>query len=129
MITQYKVQKDVGGYNNFGLQVSNTKFSASLAATTDTTLTVPGGSSMGVPAGRKNRFLAIVTVEYGEEVWFAVNTAASPPAGGSFASTDAEQIISTQDFAREVLAGDVLHFYSVPGNVDVSVIFYAMPAS
>lgn len=128
MITQYRIQKDVGGYNNFGLLLSNTKYSADLAATTDTTLTVPGGTSMGTPVGIKNRFLAIVHVEFGEEVWFAVNTTAAPPAGATFAATDSELIVSTQDFAREVKAGDVLHFYSVPG-AEVSVILYALPCN
>lgn len=49
MITQYKIQKDVGGYNNFGLQVSNAKYSATLAAATDTTLTVPFSQGGGAP--------------------------------------------------------------------------------
>ena len=129
MITQYKIQKDVGGYNNFGLQVSNTKYSATLAAATDTTLTVPSASAMGVPVGQKSHILALVTVEYGEEVWFALNATAAAPVGGTFAATNSEQIVGGQDFAREVVGGDVLHFFNTSGNVDVSVVFYALPAS
>lgn len=128
MITPYKIERDIAGYNGFGLQPSNLKFSADLAATTDTTLTIPDGASLGMPGATKNRFLAIIKVEWGEEVWFAMNATAAVPAGASFAETDSELIVSTQDFAREVVAGDVLHFFSTPG-AEVSVVLYTLPAN
>jgi hypothetical protein len=131
-ITQYKIQKDVAGYNGYGLQFSNTKYSATLAASTDTTLTVPVTGSMGAALNTVNKFLAIISVynttEEGE-VWCANNVTAAVPAGSSFASSNSEMIVQNKDFAREVKAGDVLHFITGQTGTDVSVIFYALPAN
>lgn len=128
-ITQYKLQKDVAGYNGFGLQFSNTKFSASLAASTDTTLAVPLGSSMGTALNTVNKFLAVVQVEANASVWCALNETAAVPAGASFAATDSELIIGSEYYAREVKAGDTLHFLAPVADTDISVMFYAMPAN
>lgn len=128
-ITQYKLQKDVAGYNGFGLQVSNSKWTASLAASTDTTLTVPSAGSMGAPLNSVNRFIAIITVEPGGSAWFALNAVAAIPAGGTFAASTSELIVGGQYFAREVKAADVLHFFTATASTDVSVVFYALPAS
>jgi hypothetical protein len=132
MITQYKIQKDVAGYNGYGLQFSNSKFSVTLSVTTDTTLAVPLAGSMGAPLDTVNKFLAVISVynATGEgEVWCANNATAAKPAGSSFAATTSDMIVQNKDYAREVKAGDVLHFYSPVADTDVSVIFYALPAN
>ena len=132
MITQYKIQKDVAGYNGYGLQFSNTKFSATLAASTDTSVTVPLAGSMGAALNSVNKYLAVITVynATGEgEVWCANNTTATVPAGASFAATNSDLIVQNRDYAREVKAGDVLHFITGQTGTDVSVIFYALPAN
>lgn len=128
-ITQYKLQKDVAGYNGFGLQFSNTKFSASLAATTDTTVDVPLGSSMGAALNTVNKFLAVIQVEGNASVWCALNATAAVPAGTTFAATNSELIIGGQYYAREVKAGDVLHFLAPVAATDISIMFYAMAAN
>ena len=131
-ITQYKIQKDVAGYNGFGLQFSNQKYSATLSANTDTTLTVPLVGSMGAALDTVNKFLAIVQVfdATGEgEVWCANNKTAAVPAGSSFAATNSDLIVQNKDYAREVKAGDVMHFLSPVGSTDICVIFYALPAN
>lgn len=125
----YKLKKDIAGYNGFGLPFSDQKYSASLAATTDTTLTVPSGSALGAPLNTVNKFLAVITVEDGGDVWIANGATAAVPAGATFATTTSELIVGGEYFAREVNAGDVLHFYTATGNTDVSVVFYCMPAS
>jgi len=129
MTTQYKLQKDIAGYNGFGLPVSDQKYSASLALTTDTTLTVPSTGSMGAALNTVNRFIAVIQVEANATVWFAVNATAAVPAGTTFATVSSELIIGSQYFAREVKAGDVLHFIAPVAATDVSVVFYALPAS
>ena len=131
-ITQYKIQKDVAGYNGYGLQFSNIKFSATLASATDTTLTVPIIGSMGAALDTVNKYLAIVSIynATGEgEVWCANNATAAVPAGSSFAATTSDMIVQNKDYAREVKAGDILHFLSPVAETDVSVIFYALPAN
>ena len=83
MTTQYKLQKDVAGYNGFGLPPCDQKFSASLAATTDTTLTVPSSGALGAPLNQVNRFLAVIQVEANLSVWLAINATAAVPVGGT----------------------------------------------
>lgn len=130
MTTLYKLQKDVEGFNGFGLPVSDQKYSATLTASTDTTLTAPSGVAIGAPVSTaNNRFLAIVQVEYGEEAWMAVNATAAVPAGATLAATTSELIVGGQYFARQVNGGDVLHFITSGTDVDISVVFYSLPAS
>ncbi len=129
MTTQYKLQKDVAGYNGWGLPFSDLKFSASLAITTDTTLTVPSSGSIGAPLNQVNRFLAVINVEANLSVWCALNATAAVPGGAGFAATTSDLIIGGQYYAREVKAGDVLHFLAPTAGTDVSVLFYALPAS
>lgn len=128
MTTQYKLQKDVAGYNGFGLPFSDQKYSASLAATTDTTLTVPSSAAIGAPLNSNNRFLAVIKVKANISVWCALNGTAAVPVGATFASTTSELIVGGQDYAREVKGGDVLHFFTPTASTEVSVVFYALPA-
>lgn len=129
MTTQYKLQKDVAGYNGFGLQFSDQKYSASLAVTTDTTLTVPSSGSIGAPLNNINKFLAVIQVEANATVWCALNATAAVPAGATFAATNSDLIIGSEYYAREVKAGDVLHFFAPVASTDVCVMFYALPAN
>lgn len=129
MTTQYKLQKDVAGYNGFGLQFCDQIFSASLAASTDTTLTVPLTGSMGAALNTVNKFLAIVQVEANLSVWFALNEAAAAPVGATFAATTSDLIIGTQYYGVEVKAGDTMHFLAETAGTDIMVKFYALPAN
>ncbi len=58
-------------------------------------------------------------------MWVALNATAAVPAGGTFASTTSE-LIGYMPLCREVVAGDVLHFYSASATQDVSVVLYAV---
>lgn len=129
MAILYKLQKDVQGYNGWGLPFTDLKFSASLAANTDTTVTVPSSGAIGAPLNTVNRFLAVVNVKANISVWCANNTTAAVPAGNSFAATTSDLIVGSEYWAREVKAGDVLHFITATAATDISVLFYALPAS
>lgn len=129
MTTQYKLQKDVAGYNGFGLPFCDQKFSASLAITTDTTLTVPVNAAMGQALNSISRWLAVIQVEANLSVWFALNATAAVPAGSTFAATTSDLIIGTEYYGVEVKAGDVMHFLAPAAGTDILVKFYAMPAS
>lgn len=128
MTTQYKLQKDVVGYNGFGLPFSDLKFSASLAITTDTSLTVPLKGAMGVPLNSVNKWLAIIQVEANLSVWFALNATAAVPAGTTFAATTSDLILGTEYYGVQVKAGDVMHFLAPVAGTDILVKFYALPA-
>ena len=69
MITPYTSQQPV---DDFGLLFASLKYSASLAATTDTTLTVPS---------KAQRYKAVIKVESNGLVWVALNATAAVPAG------------------------------------------------
>lgn len=103
--------------NDFGLPFSTTRYSANLAATTDTSLTVPGVAP---------RYKAVITVESGGDVWMALNGTAAVPAGGSFAATTSELITGSNYKCREVRKGDVIHFYTATADTTVSVVFYTL---
>ena len=129
MTTQYKLQKDVAGYNGFGLQFCDQKWSASLAATTDTSLTVPINGAMGQALNSVNKWLAVIQVKANASVWFALNATAAVPAGTTFALTTSDLIIGSQYYGVEVKAGDVMHFLAPVAVTDILVKFYALPAN
>ena len=129
MATQYKLQKDVAGYNGFGLQFCDQKWSASLAITTDTSLTVPTNGAVGQALNSVNKWLAIIQVEANLSVWFALNATAAVPAGSSFALTTSDLIIGSEYYGVEVKAGDVMHFFAPTAGTDILVKFYALPAN
>ena len=129
MTTQYKLQKDVAGYNGFGLQFCDQKFSASLAITTDTTLTVPINGAIGQALNSVNKWLAVIQVEANLSVWFALNATAAVPAGSTFAATTSDLIIGSEYYGVEVKAGDVMHFFAPVAGTDIMVKFYALPAN
>ena len=129
MATQYKLQKDVAGYNGFGLQFSDQKYSASLAASTDTTLTVPTNAAMGQALDIISKWIAVIQVEANLSVWFALNAVATVPVGGTFALTASDLIIGTEYYGVEVKAGDVMHFLAPTAGTDILVKFYALPAN
>lgn len=129
MTTQYKLQKDVAGYNGFGLQFCDQKYSASLAITTDTSLAVPLNGAMGQALNSVNKWLAVIQVEANLSVWFALNATAAVPASSSFALTTSDLILGTESYGVEVKAGDVMHFFAPTAGTDIMVKFYALPAN
>src|SRR5882757_3214691 len=118
MATSFAMTRDVNGFNGFGLPFSIDKYSADLVTLTDTTLAVPGTAAMGaITSTTYNKFIAIFSYEPGSSVWVTVNATAAVPAGGTFASTTSELNPS----ARQVQAGDVLHFYTADTSAVVGV--------
>ena len=62
-------------------------------------------------------------------VWCALNATAAVPAGASFASTTSDLILGGEYYAREVKAGDVLHFIAPVAATSVSIQYYTLQAS
>ena len=113
-ITPYTAQQPISDY---GLRFPGLKYSATLAITTDTTLTIPGLAP---------RYKAVIKCEPAGEVWIALNETAAAPAGATFAATTSELVNDSCPICREVIAGDVLHFLSSTATTDVSVALYAV---
>ena len=113
-ITPYIAQDTV---TDFAMRFSSLKYSASLTATTNTTLTIPGTAP---------RYKAVIKVKNNGVVWVALNKTAETAAGPSFAATDSELISDAKSLCREVKAGDVLNFFSETSATSVSVVLYAL---
>lgn len=126
MTTKFNMTRDINGYNGFGLQFTDTAYSCTLGASSDTSLTVPDAVGIGGPQiyqGTGKAFtLAIFSYDPGTAVWIALNTTAANPAGASFATTASE----LNPTARIVQGGDVIHFFTLDSNVDVGVAFYSL---
>lgn len=113
-ITPYTAQQPV---DDFSLQFAGLKYSAALAGSADTTLTVPGVAP---------RYKALIKVGGAGIVWVALNATAAVPAGAGFAATTSEMVSAEQEICREVKADDVLHFITATATTNVSVVFYAV---
>lgn len=114
MTTPYIAQQTV---NDFGLRIADIQYSARLAITTDTTLTIPGNAP---------RYKAVIKCMPTGYVWVATGAVADDPAGSTFAATTSEMLTSAYPICREVKAGEVLHFFSSTATTDVSVSLYAL---
>ena len=131
MAQQYNILEMVRGVNGFGRPFPNIIYTARLAGVTDTSLTVPGNGVTGLPAAggatSANKYLAIISYEgansaANQHVFVALGSAANAPAGAGFAADDS--IINPS--ALYVKAGDVLHFFAITADTDVSVEFWPL---
>lgn len=129
MTTQYKSYNEVQTINEYGQAFCDQVYTATLTINTDTTVTVPGGATMGAPpAYVNNKYMAVIRTTANSSVWMAKNATAAVPAGATFAASTSELINGTYAIAKYVQAGDVLHFFCASANVSVSVAFYSLPS-
>lgn len=112
--TPYTSQQPV---DDFSLGFATLKYSAALAGSTDTTLTVPGAAP---------RYKMLIKVGGAGIVWAAMNATAAVPAGTTLAAVSSEMVTAEQAICREVKAGDVLHLITATATTNVSVVFYAL---
>jgi hypothetical protein len=123
MATKWNMTRDINGYNGFGMQFSDLKYSCSLTTSSDTTLTVPSSMGMGGNGfSSSSNWLAVFEYTQGADVFVALNAVAQVPAGDTFALTTSDQ----NPVARQVKGGDVLHFFTAGTGVNVTVLFYAL---
>jgi hypothetical protein len=113
MITPYLAQQPV---TDFAHRFADLKFSSTLAAATDTSLTIPGSA---------RRYKAVIKTN-SAGVWVAINGTAAVPGGAPFAATTSELVPANYPLCREVVENDVLHFFQTAGGAGVSVVLYAL---
>jgi heme/copper-type cytochrome/quinol oxidase subunit 2 len=117
MITPYTSQQPA---TDFSLRFADLKYSANLAATTDTSLTVPG------VAPRYKALIKIANTASDQAVcWIALNETAAAPAGAGFAATTSELVTENVPICREVKAGDVIHAFAPNANTTIGIVLYA----
>lgn len=120
----FSMSRDINGYNGFGLDFTDAKYSTTLVAGIEQTLTVPKS-----PFGQYPNVLAIFSFAPGSSIWTALNSTAVVP-GGSFASVSSELNPASRRIPRRLNsdgseADDVLHFITNDASDEVGVIFYA----
>lgn len=108
-------------FNDFGSQFSDTAYSVTLGAATNTTLTVPTGTGIGKANDTKAKFLAIFSYAPSAQVWVANNHDATPSLTGSFVAN----ATALNPRCKEVKSGDTLNFFSTPAAI-MGVEFYAI---
>jgi hypothetical protein len=114
MTTLLNFGSDIKGYNSFAAPISTDKFSATIAAAGNATLTVPSNYE---------NWIVSFSFQPGSDVWVAYNTTAGAPAGATFASTVSELLPGS----RAVLKGTTINCYNNgAGNADIGVIMYAI---
>lgn len=117
MITPYTSQQPA---TDFGLRFADLKYSSNLAATTDTSFTVPGFAS------RYKALIKIANTASDAAVgWIALNEAAAAPGGAPIAATTSELVTENIPLCREVKAGDVIHAFAPNANTTLSIVLYA----
>lgn len=127
MTTQYNVDTYSRGVNGFGLPFCDTIYTATLAAATNTQITVPGAAATGTAGAHLNKFQAVISIPADAKVWVSVNATAAIPAGASFAASTSELFPAGEWTSKYVKAGDVINMICTAGS-DVSVAFYAFQA-
>ena len=125
MTTQYNVDIYTRGINSFGSPFCDAVFSATLAANTAASVTVPGASS--VPGTPIPKYLAVFKVEAVSPVYMTINGTAAVPAGGTLAATNSELISYPAD-AKIVKAGDIISVITATANTDITIALYLYPA-
>lgn len=112
-IRPYTSQQPV---DDFGLMFSDLKYSGLLETTTDTLFTVPANAK---------RYKMVVKVGPAVEVWVAYNAVALAPVA-QFTPTSSELVSGSINLCREVVAGDIIHFFTTSTDpVPVSIVLYS----
>ena len=114
MSTLLNFQSDIKGFNSFAAPLSTDKYSATLAAA--------GNSTVTVPSNYEN-WVVSFSFQPGADVWVAYNTSAAAPVGSTFASTTSELLPGS----RAILKGTTINCYNNGAGVaDVGIILYAI---
>ena len=124
MSTKINFGRDVQGYNTFAPPPSTDKYSATLAAGGNSTITLPTNSPY---------WIVSFSYQPGADVWVAYNGSAAAPVGATFASTASELLPgsrilpSTVTTSSGTVATTINLLNNGAGVADVGVILYASP--
>lgn len=116
MSTQLNFGRDVQGFNAYAPLFPTDIFTATLAASTAKSITVPSNYPT---------WIMYVRVQPNGWVWCSKVTTAAVPSGSTFASSSSELIAGTIEFKRKVNAGDTISFITPNTTCDIEVAFFA----
>lgn len=114
MSTELHFARDDQGYSADSPQFPTDIYTATLAAASAKTITVPSNH----PA-----WTMYVRVQPNGWVWCSRTTTAAVPAGSSFAASGSELIAGTIEYRRTVFAGNTISFITANTTCDIEVAF------
>ena len=115
MSTLLNFGRDVQGFNAYAPQFPTDIYTATLAASTAESVTVPANYST---------WIMYVRVQPNGWCWCSRTTTAAIPAGGTLAAASAELVVGTIEFKRTVYAKDVISFITPNTTCDIEVAFF-----
>lgn len=115
MSTDLLFGRDVQGLNAYAPPFPTNIFTATLAAATARSVTVPSSSPI---------WIMYVRVQPNGWVWASRTTTAAVPASSSLAAAQSELIDGTIEYKRTVYAGDTISFITANTTCDIEVAFY-----
>lgn len=124
MMQQFNVNSFSTGVNGFGSQFAKIVYSATLPASTNKTLTVPGVDNAADPKVSVPRYLAVFTYHPARNVYVKLNATATVPAGGDLAA--GSELLPS---AKIVKAGDIINVITATASTDISIALYDIPGS
>ena len=118
-MAQLNFAKDVQGFNTFASPISDNKYSATIAAAGNATITLPASSP---------RWIVSFSYQPGSNIWVAFNGSAAVPAGATFASTGSELLPGSRVLNSVQLNGSATTINFINNgsvNADIGVVLYA----
>jgi hypothetical protein len=116
MSTALHFARDTQGYSADAPQFPTDIYTATLAASGASSITVPSNFSTWV---------MYVRVQPNGWVWVRNGGTAAIPAGATFAASSSELVCGTIEYRRAVKAGDVISFITANTTCDIEVAFQA----
>lgn len=115
MSMQLEFGRDLQGFNAYAPQFPTDIYTATLAASTAKSVTVPSSAPVWV---------MYIRMEPTGWAWVSRTTTAAVPAGSSFASSQSDLAVGTIEFKRTVFAGDVISLITPNTTLNIIVEFY-----
>lgn len=120
MSTKLLFAKDLAGYNSYAPAPAADKYSATLTAGGNSTITLPTNA---------NSWVVSFSFQPGADVWVAYNATAAPPGGSTFATTTSELLPGSRllpALQNNGTSATTINLYNNGAGVaDVGVILYA----
>lgn len=115
MSTELLFGRDQQGYNTYAPAMPDDIRTATLAASSAASVTVPSNAPVWV---------MYVRIEPTKRCWISATGTAAVPVGGTFSASGSDLIVGTVEYKRTVYAGDVLSFITAETTCDIAVDFY-----
>ena len=120
--TTYNINKCIQSTDGaYGAPFAVHKYTTTLAANTEATLTVPGISAAGnINSNTKTQWMAVFTYEAAKKIYVALNGTAAVPAGATLAASTS----SLNPSGRIVREGDIIHVISAAvGDMSIELFY------